>query len=917
MQLSAGGVLSGTPTQDGAFDFVIRAADSSGAAATKAFSIQVGLGLSITTPQALPGIPVGTPYNVKLDAINGTPPYTWDVPPPDQLPPGLTLDAAKGILSGTPLSAGQYNFPIRVTDAAKAAYTKIFSLAVGATSAALQVNPIGLVFNAFNGGDSPAPKFLSVTSTTGFPIPFTARVDGCSPGSATPKWLEVRPVKGSTPARLRVAVDSTGLTGRLEACITLTGNRQDTSVRVQLNVNEQGPKLEVQPESLRFSGSPAALAESIQAILIRNAGGGGSRPFRAFAKRASTWLALSPTTGQTAPNAPSLVRVSVIPGTLRRGVYFDTIVVQSLAETLEVPVVLLIGAAGPVIGVSQNGVRFDARSLNGFANQKNVSVLNLGEGTLNWKAEVVSGSWLALQDPAGQTVRGRPARLGLVANPGTLPPGGQYGLVKISDPQAANSPQFVVAVLNLADSAKTAALPDPSPSGLFFVANQSNSQTQTIRLFTSSLTEVAFDASASTEDGGDWLSVDPAQGKTYTSNPAVLTVTVKTLNLPPDVYRGDITVHLGGAVVRTTNVTLIVPKLGASALSSKSETRGLAGCAPKSMVLTHTGLVNSFGAPTGWPTPLVVRVSDDCGDPVTNAQVVATFSNGDPALPLRMSDPQVGLYAGTWSASGASDAVTVTAVANSALLGRAAREIIGTVTAAQAPVLNRDSTYNAWNAERSGPIAPGTWVSIYGSNLAPGPVTPKDFPFPTLVNGTTVLVGGVEAPLFYVSPTQINALIPAELAPAQEYSILVAANGGYTLPETLVTTAVRPGVLAFFPNKPIIAQHADYSLITDASPAKPGENFTMYLLGMGDTDPKVATNAPAPSTPPFALVTTQPEVRINGAAAPVSYAGLTPGTVGLYQINTKVPDDAPDGQLTVTVTQGDATANEVVIPVKR
>jgi uncharacterized protein (TIGR03437 family) len=91
----------------------------------------------------------------------------------------------------------------------------------------------------------------------------------------------------------------------------------------------------------------------------------------------------------------------------------------------------------------------------------------------------------------------------------------------------------------------------------------------------------------------------------------------------------------------------------------------------------------------------------------------------------------------------------------------------------------------------------------------------------------------------------------------------------------------------------------------------------MYLLGMGETNPKMATGVAAPSSPPFALVTTQPDVKINGVSVPVFYAGLTPGTVGLYQINSKIPDDAPDGQLPLTVTQGDASANEVVIPVRK
>ena len=89
----------------------------------------------------------------------------------------------------------------------------------------------------------------------------------------------------------------------------------------------------------------------------------------------------------------------------------------------------------------------------------------------------------------------------------------------------------------------------------------------------------------------------------------------------------------------------------------------------------------------------------------------------------------------------------------------------------------------------------------------------------------------------------------------------------------------------------------------------------MYLVGMGLTDPAVRSGAPTPTTSYFkALV--QPLVTVDGKQAELIFAGLTPGSVGLYQINFFVPADARVGDLPVTVTQAGAQANSGVLVVR-
>ncbi len=106
----------------------------------------------------------------------------------------------------------------------------------------------------------------------------------------------------------------------------------------------------------------------------------------------------------------------------------------------------------------------------------------------------------------------------------------------------------------------------------------------------------------------------------------------------------------------------------------------------------------------------------------------------------------------------------------------------------------------------------------------------------------------------------------------------------------------------------IIAQHAtDFSLVLPASPAKPGETLIIYLAGLGAAANQPASGSPAPAPP------TDPKIpatlTLNGSVVQPSFIGLTPGTVGLYQINFVVPDGTPDGSLTLGVAQSGVASN--------
>jgi len=180
--------------------------------------------------------------------------------------------------------------------------------------------------------------------------------------------------------------------------------------------------------------------------------------------------------------------------------------------------------------------------------------------------------------------------------------------------------------------------------------------------------------------------------------------------------------------------------------------------------------------------------------------------------------------------------------------------------------------------------------------------------------GTSVIVGGLEAPLYFVSPGQVNAQIPFELTPGQPYQVIVSNNGALTTPETIQSTAVTPGV-ASLPSGYANAQHAaESSPITDASPAKPGEFIVIYLAGMGVTTVPVASGAGSPSSP-LAQTVEAPTITLDSEPVSVLFSGLTPALAGLYQIDLQVPADAQNGDLTLVVNQPGYQGGSVILPV--
>ena len=213
-----------------------------------------------------------------------------------------------------------------------------------------------------------------------------------------------------------------------------------------------------------------------------------------------------------------------------------------------------------------------------------------------------------------------------------------------------------------------------------------------------------------------------------------------------------------------------------------------------------------------------------------------------------------------------------------------------------------------------GPFAPNSIVTIFGSGLSRSSqgLTAGDIvnnTLPTELNGTHVYVDGPPAPLLYVSDSQVNFLVPGNQLDG-DVKIRVVREG-LTGPEVTVTLVDAAPALFQTAAGYAVAAHVDNSLIAPGSPAQAGEIIVVYACGLGRTQPN-----PVPGVIPQNAAVIQRlsdlQVYLGGTAidpASIQYAGLTPGSAGLYQINLVLPDNlGTDPEIRVAIADQSSPA---------
>jgi uncharacterized protein (TIGR03437 family) len=216
------------------------------------------------------------------------------------------------------------------------------------------------------------------------------------------------------------------------------------------------------------------------------------------------------------------------------------------------------------------------------------------------------------------------------------------------------------------------------------------------------------------------------------------------------------------------------------------------------------------------------------------------------------------------------------------------------------------------------PLARGSLATIFGSALAGGIAQANQLPLTTTLGGVQVTVAGTPAPLVYVSPTQINFQVPFEAPTSGNVAVVVTNGGSPSPPQNAAMAEYAPGVFTYARTAtaldPIIV-HLDNTLVTPSSPATAAEYLVIYATGVGTFDHPPATGAAA-SASPLAMASVTPTVMVGSAQASVLFAGLTPGYVGLVQINIQLPSSLPSGSsLPLVVSFGASAAPAVSLSV--
>ena len=191
--------------------------------------------------------------------------------------------------------------------------------------------------------------------------------------------------------------------------------------------------------------------------------------------------------------------------------------------------------------------------------------------------------------------------------------------------------------------------------------------------------------------------------------------------------------------------------------------------------------------------------------------------------------------------------------------------------------------------------APGMALSVFGSHLAPSIVGASGVPLPFSLAGVDAAVNGIPAPLYFVSPGQVNVQIPYETA-VNGTATLQIDNNGQATSLTFPVAAAAPGIFT----------DQNGAIVPDGSAIR-GQITTLFLTGAGGMAPPIPTAAaPAAGTPLASLPQPAQEttVTIGDMPAPIDFIGVPAGLVGVTQVNFQVPSGIGIGTQSVVVTVG-------------
>jgi uncharacterized protein (TIGR03437 family) len=510
-----------------------------------------------------------------------------------------------------------------------------------------------------------------------------------------------------------------------------------------------------------------------------------------------------------------------------------------------------------------------------------VEAYNAGDGSLSLSVSA-SVSWISPSVGSSRACSTTKASatcipLQLALNTSALAAGMYTGIVTVSDPNAVDTPQTITVTVRIFQQ----------PAGLnMYVAPGGTSDV-------SFSTNSPLTGSPSTQDGGRWLSLAmDGVGSFLFTFPYRIHV-APPASMAQGTYSGSM-VTSGSSFApdnQTIPVTMRVTTQPIAQPSPDHVTARLAqGASP---LATQISLANSGQGSLSIGT--VSAATTDGGK-----WLAASANSGGAAITLDPGTLAPGFYTGSVS------------IASNAVNGTVSVPVSFQVAAKGAPLANYKGVVDNAIFGSGDAVAPGDIVDVFGeqflfANIAFSP----GVPLATQIAGSSVLVNGRAAPLYFSSYSQIAFQVPLETAVGTA-RVQVQRDG-------LSGNTVSVQVLARAPRILVIV-NSDGSVPNSAHPAKVGDTLVIYSIGLGPTSPAAVTGAPAPEIPLANLITT-PTVDfgsgfIGAIGVTPSYSGLSPDSVGLYQVNATVPEGVRSGLVNVSLIFPDSVSNTVQVAIQ-
>ena len=316
--------------------------------------------------------------------------------------------------------------------------------------------------------------------------------------------------------------------------------------------------------------------------------------------------------------------------------------------------------------------------------------------------------------------------------------------------------------------------------------------------------------------------------------------------------------------------------------------------------------------PIGSTNVIGFRALDQYGNPLSNASGVAWTVDAGTGVVQSTADTSTDLYgiAGAFVTLGSQPEAEIF----DGSLGSLSYQF--SATAVYSPSITSIVNSGSFAA---GSLVAGSFATIFGSNLAPTPGVPRTPYLPLSIATTGVSFDvpaanlSVPAAMSYVGPGQINLQVPWELQGQSSATIKVITNGLVSLTRTVNLTSNSPAFFEFNDAATgaleAVGTTVSYQLVDSANPIPRGEVMVLYANALGPVTVSQATGYVASSNPlDLAYTAASATVSIGGQDAPVSFAGLAPYLVGVYQLNVTVPSGISAGLQPMTLTINGVTS---------